>query len=75
MASISFCCSANLLIHCTSKNWNSGINSQGTLFLTLRPCQIGGFRVLNPIKKTKFVNDIFLNNSEVPGLRKNVTIL
>jgi len=43
-----------------------------------KPCQIGfllsvrvrvGFRVLNPIKN-KFVDDIFLNNSEVPGFRK-----
>jgi len=32
-----------------------------------------GFRVLNRIKK--IVDDIFLYNSEVPGFRKNVTIL
>jgi len=46
----------------------------------IRPCQIGfllsvrvrvGFRVLNPIKN-KFVDDIFLNDSEVPGFRKKM---
>ena len=50
---------------------------------TLRPCQIGFllsvrvricFRVLNPIKK-QICWWFFLNNSEVQGVRKNVTIL
>ena len=50
----------------------------------IRPCQIGillsvrvrvGLGVLNPIKKANFVGEIFFNNFDVPGFRKNITIL
>jgi len=49
----------------------------------IRPCQIEillsvrvrvGFTVLNLIKN-KFVGELFLNNSDFPGFRKNITIL
>ena len=36
-----------------------------------------GFRVLNPIKKNKFIGEFFINDYAVPGFRKtyNYTII